>query len=145
MKQIFLILFCFCSCTSSFIDEEVHSVDSRLSYYYESFLTEAKKRNYNFSEHQIVATISDLPTDLMGISYGRSDNIAHISIDTRAYEQLKHDTTHLKVLVYHELGHAFLKLDHIRNCSKIMHPRSQCVADRFEDNQQQMIDELFSK
>ena len=144
-KAKILLVFLLTSCLSPFVDEDIHSVDHRLEYYYNSFVQDGLKRGVNIENQSVVLRIIDLEGERMGIHMGRYDNIAHVAIDVESYNLLNDDSTILKLLVYHELGHAFLNLDHVDNCSDIMNENILCVVRDFRIKEEQLIDELFLK
>lgn len=133
------------SCFSSFIDEPVHYVDPGLTYYYESFLVDAAKHGHDFTESNIVFSITDLAGGLRGIHYGRRDDIIHVSIDSDFYHKKKQDTMLMKLLVYHEFGHAFLNKKHDNDCQSMMNQYVVigCTVAEFRENNRSMIDQLF--
>lgn len=125
-------------------DEQIYSVDPRLEHYLCQFIDDGQKYGYDFSKSNIVLLISNSHPYSHGRAHLRSDNIAHVTIDSGLYyREMRLDSVHLKYIIYHELGHAFLRKKHDDKCSSLMYAFQGCSLDRFRIEQQEMIEELF--
>lgn len=145
MKMQLLLFTILCSCISPFSDEQIYSVPSELDFYYQSFLSDAKKHGIDYTGSDIVIQFVDFEGGLSGLHVDRSDYIKHVKIDRTVYNSNKADTAILKWLIYHELGHALLNRNHVDDCNSVMHPFfMMCSTQKFRSNQDKMIHELFA-
>lgn len=153
----FLVLL-FPGCDSSY---EVQ-LDERLEVYYERFAEEAKKRGIVFDneKEQIEGYIERInrtsATDLLGYCQPPQERVTLHSIHVS--EQFWETATDLQkeYLVFHELGHCFLKRSHVDpvgvdslgNCTSIMAAgNASCISIQgySPDRRQFLLDELFSQ
>ena len=142
--QLLLFTMLFYGCISPFSDQRIYSVPDELTYYYDSFVNDAKKHGINYSNADIVIQLVDFDAGLSGLHADRSDYIKQIQIDRDVYNANKSDTSTLKWLIYHELGHALLNRDHLQDCNSIMHPYfMMCSTQEFRVQESKMIEELF--
>lgn len=143
-RQVFVLGLLFYSCVSPLIDEQIYSVPPELEYYYDSFIQDGKKHGFDYSSTDVVIQFVEFEGGLAGKHADRYDDIRHIQIDYDIYKLNENDTSVVKWLLYHEFGHALLRLDHKESCNSIMHPYFMfCSTQNFKENEEDMIDQLF--
>lgn len=127
------------------IDDQIYSVDERLEPYLQSFIIDAQEYGHDFTGSHVILRISNLHPYSHGRTYMRRDGIAHVTLDSALYQlEMRLDTVHLKYVVYHELGHAFLRKGHVDNCSNVMNAIQECSLHEFRVRQEDMIKQLFT-
>ncbi|MEE9438299.1 MAG: putative metallopeptidase [Saprospiraceae bacterium] len=151
-KYILLIITAyFCTtCTNKY---EGVKIDDALVPYYESFKVEAQKRGIIFdnSDEQIEGYIQNITSSgVIGLCRLNEENNENPSIllDTPYWS----DATDLEreYVVYHELGHCFLRREHkdladtTGTCISIMASGlGTCVGTYTSSNREELLDELF--
>lgn len=139
-----LLTILFLGCISPFSDERVYSIPDELVYYYDLFVQDAQTYGIDYSNADVVVKFVDFNGTYAGKYYPRNDHIKQVHIDRDIYESHKNDTSVIKWLMYHELGHAFLDRNHSWDCNTIMYPYFMlCSNTQFRIKSDQMIEELF--
>lgn len=140
------------SCSSKY---EGVRVDEDLIIYYEAFKEEAAERGIVFdnSEAQIEGYLQNIPgSGVLGACKRNEENedSPQIFLD-RPYWKTATDLER-EYVMFHELGHCFLKLSHddsvdsTGNCASIMASGlSGCRNNYNQVNREILLDELFSK
>lgn len=144
-SRILIVLLFNTGCLSSFIDEPVHYVDPSLKYYYNLFLQDGLLRGHDYTYENIILELSHLKSNEGGVYFDRKNSVNHVVINENFYHSHYKDTALIKLVVYHELGHALLKKGHQHDdCQNIMYRHtSTCTIFKFRHDQKSMIDELF--
>jgi hypothetical protein len=149
-----LLAFCFfiTACTHK-VDGVI--VDEELVPFYESFAEEAAKRGIVFdnAEEQIEGYIQSIASDgVLGACRRNEDNddSPQIFLDKPYWKTAT--TLEKEYVMFHELGHCFLKLGHddseddVGNCISIMASGlGGCRVNYNPTSRDELIDELFSK
>lgn len=141
---VFLLLF---GCVDSLVSERF--VDPRLEPYVESFYREAHARGLD--PHRNVAVKFGRLDNLLGVAkYRWGIHTVYIDIEEyRRYQEELYETPEIfhlgyEDLMFHELGHAVLGLEHC-NCDGIMHPYASIFTYAYNPAlREDMIDELFN-
>lgn len=139
MLLIFIIPFCACS---SFIDEQVYSVEPELQPYYDMFLTEALNRGYDYYGADVIIKFGDFE-DRMGASHQRNDGVKRIEISKPWWDKYKKHPNVYEATFMHEMGHAFLYRDHVSDCNSLMSTGVNCKYENYKHNKAEMLNELF--
>lgn len=139
---LFLSALFLSTCTSSFTDDQIVAVHPSFYGHYESFISDANRYGLDFSGDNIVVSFRDHPESAARVNL-RDDNIHHITFDRTYYAEHGQDTAAMKAILYHELGHVFLNLDHVESCISIMNPTTTCMIWQFRRREKQMINRLF--
>lgn len=105
MKIISLILILFLVGCSEY-EEPVRDVDSELEMYVSDFET-----RFNVAVNYSVKLVP-LPGSTIGMCHGFKSSYPSVSIDIDFFNANKHDYILIQHLIYHELGHCSLRLDH---------------------------------
>lgn len=128
-----------------------HHIDYRLVGYYNNFKNEALRRGKNpnpYKENLIIKITPDLKSlsgkGVRGLSskYEGSNKRIEIEINALTYDTMSR--SQIEVLLFHELGHGLLNLDHTLD-SGIMDPRKYKYT-LFKDTstRKRLIDNLFA-
>jgi hypothetical protein len=155
MKHQFLyillaFLFTASSCAS---DNDEVVINSELMPYFDSFKTEARKRGIDFDPYR--AKISTEIVNIAGTNviaqckkYTGQSSI--ISVDANYWKQAT--ASDKEFYLYHELGHCFLKRNHLDakdnegNCISIMHSSKDACRFYYDKlSRDNYLDELFKK
>lgn len=149
-----LLAFCLLisACTNK---EDGVVVDEELVPFYESFAEEAAKRGVIFdnAQEQIEGYIQSIPDEgVLGACRRNEDNeeSPQIFLDRPYWKTAT--TLEKEYVMFHELGHCFLKLGHddsvdsIGDCNSIMASGlSGCRVNYNPTSREELLDELFSK
>jgi len=140
------------SCTSKY---EGVRVDEELIPYFEAFREEAAERGIVFdnSEEMIEGYLQNIPDDgVLGACKRNADNEDNPQIFFDKPYWRSATELEKEYVMFHELGHCFLKLGHdnavdsIGDCVSIMASGlSDCRTNYNNGNREALIDELFSK
>ncbi len=148
--SFFILAFLFASCTS---DKDEVVINQELKPYFESFKTEASKRGIDFDPYQAkISTeiVNIAGTNIIAQCKRYNGPASVISVDI-AYWNTASETDK-EFYLYHELGHCFLKRNHLDdkdtegNCISIMHgSKDACQFHYNKLSRDAYLDELFNK
>ena len=144
LRLIIILVLCQ-SCFSPMIDEQVFSVEEEIIPYYNQFIQDGKSFGVDYSGANVIISFTEHEDNAYGKASFRDDQIARITIDKSLFESIsrRNDTTRIKYIMYHEFGHAFMRLRHVDDCNSIMYADHGCSWRGFEQNQKPMIRQLF--
>ncbi len=145
-----LLAFFFTSCA---LDDDEVVINEEFVPYFDSFKTEARKRGIDFDPYR--AKISTEIVNIIGSNViaqckkytGQSSTI---SVDIAYWKEAT--DTEKEFYLFHELGHCFLKRNHLDtkdsegNCISIMHgSKDACTFNYNKLSKDNYLDELFNK
>lgn len=131
-KTLFIVLIALTSC--DMFQEPEYSVDPKLASYVEQFFAEAAARGINLSHTNLIVEFHSTESK-SGISYThKGQKIIRINNYLKDGNDLR-----LKIVTFHELGHALLFRPHLDSNKSIMNtsPCINCEIDKY------FLDELF--
>lgn len=147
--SIFLVFFLFFSCQKEEIKPIFYqNVAEELHPYFQKFELEAARRGKTCSlaETDIIGRFGTLRKDVVGLCSRRAQR--EIIIDKWFWERSSELSKEL--IVFHELGHCFLKRKHSNKqsndgtCSSIMRSgKGGCIDFYTAKNRSRLLDELF--
>ncbi len=150
------ILWLLCGCQENglldFTQDKYPGVDQPLWSYFESFEEEGARRglSIDLESSQITAKIDQIDEDnVAGLcSYGYASP-GNITIDQAFWN--RSNNLSREMILFHELGHCFLKRDHKEDvfangyCQSIMRSGTCCCRDAYTlENRTYYLDELFN-
>ena len=150
MKKYFYILFVII--LASCAKEYDYSVDSELDLYFEIFEQEGALRGFDINlEEEGIGGIIEFIKDNTTVGQCQTSNEGNkrIFIDKAFWSA--YDDLEKEFIVFHELGHCYLGLDHNdeqdsnRNCVSIMQSGvGECSNNYNQNTREAYLDELFS-
>jgi hypothetical protein len=120
-------------------------IDERLQCYVESFFLEAKTRGILLKEENLIVLITDsIPIDnAIGISLEDSLGQRFVGIHSEFYLIYSYRKFQMEMVVFHELGHAFLKREH-NNHYSIMNTKAPSSIYAYDSIKRKLLlHELF--
>ena len=138
MKNLFILILALAvqSCSLNSFDQEVeYRVDPLLKSYVDKFYEEAEKREVELQKVNLIVLLSNEIGSKFGLSEIKNGQKI-VSINSYLVDS---NEKRLKVIIFHELGHALLNRRHKDTQSSIMNS-APCTSCDFET----MLDELYS-
>lgn len=149
MKKIIFLLFTF-GCLSPFDQELEYKIDDRVSEEVNAFFSEAEKRNIYIDKQNLIVIVTQPggrftkkgSENLAGLSITQGyQRIVFISEEFVVNNQSEKRKLNIEFLIFHELGHALLYLNHIDNRDHIMNSK---VNTKYSDlNRSKYLDDFF--
>ncbi len=131
--------------------EDVIETDAELLPYFEIFVQEAAKRGItvDYIDARIEGHIQDIPSpNVQGQCFYNEKKPNKVIVDLVYWSAADENTR--QFIIFHELGHCFLKRDHLDTsnsdgtCVSIMHSSGDvCTFSLTDDNREAYLDELF--
>lgn len=112
---------------------------SGLDNYIKLFEYEGALRNYNFDVEDLVVEFGTLNKETLGICYTGAET-PRIVLDHNSWDKMDKDTR--EVLVFHELGHCILDLNHDNSKPAVMNSFLM-MGSLYNYNRKLLLDELF--
>ena len=138
MKNLFILILALAvqSCSLNSFDQHVeYRVDPLLKPYVDKFYEEAEKRGVELQRVNLIVLLSNEIGSKFGLSEIKNGQKI-VSINSYLVDS---NEKRLKVIIFHELGHALLNRRHKDTQSSIMNS-APCTSCDFET----MLDELYS-
>jgi Zn-dependent peptidase ImmA (M78 family) len=109
--RLLILLLSLISCSE--IDQTIYyRVDKRLSLYVDDFFIEANRNGVNLYKENLAVVITE---DIDSYHSGTSSKLGSqrlVKINSFSYNAYKNDSIAIRLLIYHELGHALLNRRH---------------------------------
>jgi len=131
--------------------EDTVETDDELIPYFELFADEASTRGFavDYEGARIEGLIQDIPDNsIQGQCFHNEKKPNKVIIDIDYWENA--DKLEKEFIIFHELGHCFLKREHLDDahpdgsCVSIMHSNpGVCNFNLKSDNREEYLDELF--
>lgn len=129
-------------------------IDSELQEYVDRFIAEGEARGQYYEDRigEINISLAEIFTNgVLGQCVSIEEGTDAIQIDKSYWQETSTSDLEKEFVMFHELGHCVLLRGHLNNadgsgiCSSIMYDGNStaCMLEYFEENREELIDELF--
>lgn len=137
---ILLLISTLIGCTS-LIDEPIFSINEEILPHYYEFIHQGELRGVHVGDRDIIYYLSP-ELNVIGRFIPRNDGVIEIVLNSTIWDN--NENIQLReLIVFHEMGHAFLGKSHNDDCFSIMNESNLCEIKEYEETRLSILNELF--